>query len=43
MTLESYFLDASSAAEASKSADQMSHNTETTWLDTRGSRTTALL
>ncbi|MGH3889589.1 MAG: YecA family protein [Pseudonocardiaceae bacterium] len=34
--LESYFLDAGSAAEAGESADQMSRNAEASWLDTPG-------
>jgi tetratricopeptide (TPR) repeat protein len=34
--LESYFLDATSAAEAGESACQMSRNAETSWLDTPG-------
>ncbi|MGH4000452.1 MAG: YecA family protein, partial [Pseudonocardiaceae bacterium] len=36
MILESYFLDATSAAEAGESADQMSRKAETSWLDTPG-------
>jgi SEC-C motif len=34
--LESYFLGASSAAETGESADQLSRNAETSWLDTSG-------